>query len=231
MLGHYGVPYDERAMTVIFLQLESKRVAGTSGFPRVYGDAILMGFDAILAHHESLAPPERKLYPADPAQSSDADRLWKNYHAGIGFAAARWAYGGLLPVRSIMVEPLARGCPWFHRAFVWLFYWLVASLIRKTLAIADDTQGDLAAIRATFDEVDALLADGRAFLVGGAPTIADFGFAAMAVPAVWPPEYGGALPPFERLPASLRAEITRFRERPAGQFALRMYREFRNRSA
>lgn len=227
-LDHYGVQYEEHLMTVLFLQLKSKEVGGAPGFPALYrGEPAMLGFDAIFDHFEPLAPADRKLYPADPAQASEVDRLWKKYHAGIGFAAARWAYAALLPVRSIMVEPLARGCPWYQRLFVWLLYPLVAGLIRSGLGIPEDASRQLAQVRATFDEVDAMLADGRTFLVGSAPTILDIGFAAMAVPATWPPEYGGALPPFDQLPEALRTEIAKFRERPAGKFALMMYRDFR----
>jgi glutathione S-transferase len=232
VLDHYGVPYREEMLTVVFLQLKSKAVGGAPGFPALYGGGpAMLGFDPIFDRFEAAAPAVRKLYPADPAQSSEVARLWKKYHAGIGFAAARWAYSALLPVRSIMVEPLARGCPWYQRLFVSVLYPVVANLIRNNLAIPADASGELAEIRATFDEVDAMLADGRTFLVGSAPTILDFGFAAMAVPAVWPPEYGGALPPFDRVPEPLRAEVAKFRERPAGKFALRMYRDFRSARA
>jgi glutathione S-transferase len=215
-------------LTVLFLQLKSKSVGGAGGFPTVYqGSTALTGFDAVLDHFEGPAPADRKLYPADPAQSSEVDRLWKKVHSGIGFAAARWAYSALLPVRSIMVGPLSRDCPWYQRLFVWLLYPLVALLIRRGLQVPEDAQGQLDEIRATFDEIDAMLADGRTFLVGDRPTILDFGFAAMAVPVVWPPEYRGALPAFDQVPEILRREILKFRERPAGRLALRMYREFR----
>jgi glutathione S-transferase len=228
VLDRYGVPYTERLMTVVFLQLKSKKVGGAPGFPALYrAGSAMLGFEAILDHFEPLASAERKLYPTDRAQASEVDRLWKKYHLGIGFAAARWAYSLLLPHRSLMVEPLARGCPWYQRLFVWLLYPLVAKLIGDGLQVPKDASDELAQVRAAFDEVDTLLADGRAFLVGSAPTILDFGFAAMAVPAVWPPEYGGSLPQFDRLPEALRKAIVEFRERPAGKFALKMYRDFR----
>ena len=86
-------------------------------------------------------------------------------------------------------------------------------------------------ISATFDQVEAILADGREFLVGDRLTMADIGFAAMAMPAVWPPEFSGGTPDLDQLPSALRDEILKLRTRPAGQFALKMYRKYRQQSA
>ena len=85
-----------------------------------------------------------------------------------------------------------------------------------------------------FDAVDRLLADGRPYLTGATLTFADLTFASLGALAVLPPEYpGGALRGRRmtlddvRDPA-WRAEIERFRARPAGQFILELYRRERN---
>ena len=52
-----------------------------------------------------------------------------------------------------------------------------------------------------------------------------------AVPALWPPEYGGATPAFDELPVALRDEVGELRQRAAGRFALRIYRDHRRKTA
>jgi glutathione S-transferase len=86
--------------------------------------------------------------------------------------------------------------------------------------------------RIAFDEVDALLADGRRYLVGDAMTFADITFASLGALAVLPPEYPGGRLQGRRLDLAdldpaWRAEVERFRERPSGQLILRLYREER----
>jgi glutathione S-transferase len=87
--------------------------------------------------------------------------------------------------------------------------------------------------RESFDEVDRLLADGRRYLTGDTLTFADITFASLGALAVLPPEYPGGRLQGRRLAladvddAQWRAEIERFRERPSGQFILRLYQEER----
>jgi glutathione S-transferase len=86
-------------------------------------------------------------------------------------------------------------------------------------------------IAAAFDEAAALLADGRPFLCGARFTAADLSFACMASPVLLPPEYGIRLPPLEQAPPRAQEDVRRFRAHPAGQFALRLFREHRHAAA
>ena len=86
--------------------------------------------------------------------------------------------------------------------------------------------------RQSFNEADQLLADGRRYLLGDAMTFADVTFASLAALAVLPPEYAGRslrgrMLTLDDLDADWRAEIEGFRQRPSGQFVLRLYREER----
>lgn len=92
--------------------------------------------------------------------------------------------------------------------------------------------------RESFDRVDAMLADGRRYLMGGTCTFADITFASLAALAVLPPEYAGNALGGRRLSledlgadAQWRAEVEAFRARPAGQLVLRLYREERLQDA
>lgn len=88
----------------------------------------------------------------------------------------------------------------------------------------------------SFDRVDALLADGRRYLMGETLTFVDITFASLAALAVLPPEYAGRSLPCDRLTTDdidpeWRALVEGFRARPAGQLVLRLYREERLQDA
>ena len=87
------------------------------------------------------------------------------------------------------------------------------------------------AATATLDEVmaavDDRLADGQPHLLGDVLTLSDVVFAVAAALAVWPEQYGGAMPPLELTPPALQDVVARTRERPSGAHALRIYREHR----
>ena len=82
-------------------------------------------------------------------------------------------------------------------------------------------------IRRTFDTVAARLADGRRYLAGPQLTAADLTFAALAAPAVGQ-AYGAAPGLGDATPQAMRDEVEALRAHPAGQYALRLWREERS---
>src|SRR5262249_50988282 len=74
--------------------------------------------------------------------------------------------------------------------------------------------------------VEDTLQDGRPFLCGDAFTAADLTFASLAAPLTFPDEHPFS-PRVDTLPAGIVAIRAELVARPAGQFALRMYREHR----
>ena len=85
------------------------------------------------------------------------------------------------------------------------------------------------------DEVDALLKDGRKYLMGtDEPTYVDYSFAAMAHIIIFPPNAGGkglnsaSRMKLEELPVKFKNDFKAFRNRPSGQFVTRMYKEHRD---
>jgi glutathione S-transferase len=105
---------------------------------------------------------------------------------------------------------------------------LPAFLMRRGMNItADGAARSLARVREVFAEVGERLAGGRPFLVAGAFTAADLSFAALAAPLILPQGYGSPLPRLDELPAELLALVEDLRATPAGEFALRVYRDHR----
>jgi glutathione S-transferase len=97
-----------------------------------------------------------------------------------------------------------------------------------TPALAAHSLGE---VRATFDEVAERLSDGRPYLTGDRFTAADLTFAALSAAVLVPPEYGIALPQPDELPDAMATVVRELREHPAGQHALRMFREERGAAA
>ena len=56
---------------------------------------------------------------------------------------------------------------------------------------------------------------------------ADLTFAALAAPVLLPRSYGSPLPSLDELPSGLLAQVEELRSLPAGDFALRIYRDHR----
>ncbi|MGI9019244.1 MAG: hypothetical protein ACR2G3_00855 [Solirubrobacterales bacterium] len=82
-------------------------------------------------------------------------------------------------------------------------------------------------VRSQFDEVAEKIAVGGR-IVGDSVTAADLAFAAMASPAVLPPEgYPVRMPQPADFPEDVAETVRELRAHPAGEYALRMYREER----
>ncbi|MEO8495436.1 MAG: glutathione S-transferase C-terminal domain-containing protein [Planctomycetota bacterium] len=231
-LEHYGISYRDARHTLPWLALKAKSAGGKGDFPTVAnGKVALNNLDEVFDYFEPRVPADKRLLPEDGGQQAEVKKLWEGFHKQIGYAAAQWAYYYLLPSRSLMAAPFAAGCPWYEKLWVQLTYPLLAGVVRKGIGITGQTlETAMPVILSTLDDVDKLLSDGQPFLVGDRPTIADFGFAAMAVPLIWPPEFGGALPEFERIPSVMKDKVLEWRQRPSGLFTLRMYKDYRHKS-
>ena len=109
---------------------------------------------------------------------------------------------------------------------------LFAGLIKRVLGIRPGIEvADEAAVWRELDFVGELLADGRTYLCGERFGAADLTFAALSAPLIVPPVYGVPLPEPDALPPDAAALIGRFREHPAGSYALALFDKHRVRFA
>lgn len=84
-----------------------------------------------------------------------------------------------------------------------------------------------------FQQVDDALSDGRRYLLGSTFTAADLTFAALGAPVIllaednYPQPTYPCIPSSEDIPDKMLDFVTRLRQRPSGQFLIRLYKEDR----
>jgi len=227
VLGHYAIPYEEVRHTVLFSSIYTLWHGFTPLFPLLYGGGhpAISHMRGMIDHFEAICPADRKLFPAGSDRAKvEAD--WTQFNGELGGSTAVFAYFHLLPHREIMLRPLSEGTPPFEVAAVRMAYPLFAGFLKLGLRLsAENAAKAIAQIRQIVEAVDARLADGRRYLVGDRFTLSDMAFANALSPLVLAPEYGGPLPTFEQMPPELQTVVKEMQSHPAGQFALRIYRE------
>lgn len=160
----------------------------------------------------------------------------RDFDRRLGNDVRVWVYARLFERRDLILrgwgldEPQI---PAWQRGLLRFLAPVLRFAVRRMLAVTPARAAQaLARTRETFDRVDALLADGRRYLMGESLTFADITFASLAALAVLPAEYAGRSLHGQRLALEdldpdWRSIVESFRARPAGQFVLRLYREER----
>lgn len=229
LLAHYRIPYEERRHTVIFSFFATLWHGSTLHFPLLYGGSYppLDTVRKMIDCFDLLCPEDRNLL----LTGRDSERVeadWTAFNGTLGGATAAFAYFHLLPHRRTMIRPLSEGTPDYEVLAVRWAYPLFAGFLRLALHLsASVAQEALGQIRTVVQSVDARLADGRRYLVGDRFSLSDMAFANALAPLVYPNGYGGPLPSFAEMPPALQSVIAEMQSHPAGQFALRIYRDHR----
>jgi glutathione S-transferase len=229
-LSRAGVPFREDFHAPLFHVRPVRRAGGQRTTPVLrMGDRTLADSTDILHFADERGA---RLFPSaavDPTARAEVDRLENLFDERLGPAVRRWVYFHLFQLPAPFVVDLFRSAaPPGEQAWVRPLFPLVRFGMKKGLKIdAAGAERSRRALDEVLTQVEARLATGARYLVGDAFTAADLTFAALYAPLVGPPAYGAPLPGFATLPepfASLRdAAIAG----PAGQFALRLYRDHR----
>jgi glutathione S-transferase len=225
-LDRCGVPYEEEGHLPIFHARHARRVAGGHSVPALRaGDVRLPDSTDIVAWADGHRPGA--LLPADPAARAEALALEDELDRQLGPATRRWAYFHLLPDRSAAAR-LARGVPRLEYLGFRAVRPLAVAMMRRGLKIdAAGAARSQAKIDEAFAKIAARLADGRRYLVGGAFSVADLSFAALATPVLLPPEQPLAAGTIEDYPAAAQPQLAIWRQHPAAAFVRRIYQEER----
>ena len=167
-------------------------------------------------------------YPTDSQLRVEAEELEEVFDTRLGPHTRRIAYYHLLQHNKLFFESVLAGVGGFERTLFRVLSPAVKKLMRVGMRIDDEgAERSLDYVRGVFQTVKELLADGRSVPVGKNFGAADLTFAALAAPVILPRKYGSPLPSLDEVPTDLLAQIEGFRSSPAGEFALRIYRDYR----
>ncbi|MDQ3102404.1 MAG: glutathione S-transferase [Actinomycetota bacterium] len=224
-LERAGLPYREERHVQGIHRIAARRAGGGATVPvLVTPEAVLPESEEILLWVDDRSPSERRLFPADPAERGEVERLCRRFDEKLGPAGRRLMYFHALAQPELMLRFNNQGVPaWEDRALRrgWPLAkrWVQRELgIRPGIEIEDE-----AAVWRELDFAAELLADGREHLCGERFGAADLTFAALCASVVVPPAYGVPLPQPDILPARMAALVERAREHPAGGYALALF--------
>lgn len=184
----------------------------------------------ILYYLDGFAAPDKKLFPVEQPQRAEVERLESRFDEILGPATRLWVYVQLLPRKELSLSILDGTVPRYQMVLGRPLFGLVRVLMKWRLDMNEGADVPaLQNIHMIFDEVAERLSDGRRYLVGDRLTAADVTFASLSAVILLPPEYGGPLPTLEMCPPVMRAKAEELQAHPAGQFALRLFREERGK--
>jgi len=224
-----GIAYRERPHLQVIHWIPVARAGGKKTAPvLVWDDRVFADSADIVEEASAQAPPGRALFPDDPAAAAEVRALQRDFDEVLGPEGRRWMYFNLRGRRDIAIAYACTGVPAWERRGLPLVYPLAARIIDRYLNITPASAKESEVkVRAAFDSVAARLGDDRPYLCGELFSAADLTFASLAASLLMPPEYGVPLPQPDELPPAMAAKVQEFRAHPAGEHALKMFREER----
>jgi glutathione S-transferase len=180
----------------------------------------------ILKYLNSITLDADKLYPSNPELQQQVEELEELFDSELGTATRRWGYSYISNDYKNIQRSWCQGVPKIQKILYPLSFLSMQKVLQKKFQLTpNSSQEAYGKIKRIFEQVSQLLADGRTYLVGDNFSAADLTFAALAAPIIQPPEHPIKPRSLEELPIKMVSEIKEMRETPAGQFALRLYRQ------
>jgi glutathione S-transferase len=223
-LDRAGVAYEEHGHLPMFHYFESWWSARNRTVPiLVDGKTVIKDSTPIIAWADAKRPGS--LIPV--AGADDLLAIEDDLDNHFGPHSRRWGYFHLLPNRATD-QHVTVGVPRWEKSMLRAVRPLAVRFLKRGLNInPESAERSRKKIDDTFDRVEQIIGDGRRYFAGDRFTVADLTFASLAAPIVLPPNHPVQSFGLELFGDEPRAQIERWRERPAGQFALRLYAEDR----
>lgn len=231
-LDRLEIKYKEERHIQMFHYLRSFMVSGGPNVPILIDDGkVIQDSTAILQHLEQYATDENKLYPKDQNLKTEVEKLEDLFDEQLGFDSRRWLYYQMMPKAYQSIFSMAQGVPLIEKILLPLASPFLLLLIKSHPDTRrKDVEAGFLRSQATIEKIDALLADGRPYLVGNHFSAADLTLACMMSPFIVPPQYGIRLPDINGLSQSMRNTINEFRNTLTGKHVLKMYQSERHLS-
>jgi glutathione S-transferase len=228
-LEHAGISYREEGHPPLIHRWATRVAKGSGSTPvLVAGDRVLPDSTDILQFIDVEHAGGWRPYPTDSQLRVEAEEMEEIFDTQLGPHTRRIAYYHLLQHNDLFLASVLAGVGGFERTLFRILSPLIKKLMRSSMRIDDEgAERSLGHVKNVFATVGELLADGRSFLVGKKFGAADLTFAALAAPVLLPRSYGSPLPSLDEVPTELLAQVEGFRSSPAGDFALRIYRDHR----
>jgi glutathione S-transferase len=228
-LTRLQIPFVEERHMPPFHLLATSRVGGKLTPVLITENNAFTDSTDILRYIDGIAPANAKLYPTEPNLRSQVEELEDLFNEKLGSAVRRWGYFCVMDDRKLMQKNWCDGVPFIEQALFPVVFPFMQKLLQQRFNLTPESATQAKEeINRIFEKVSELLADGRTYLVGDSLSAADITFAALAAPAVAPPEH-----PMKRgtdlqaLSPKAVSDINAFRETRAGEFALSLYRNQR----
>jgi glutathione S-transferase len=190
----------------------------------VDGGKVISDSTDILKHLDNYASVETRLYPTDSELRRQVEALEDLFDQQLGDESRRWLYFHYIDHPRAAIKIAAQGVPQMECTLGLRFFPLLKTFIRVHLHVSKQTvTSGLGICREIVRQTDALLADGRKYLVGDKFSAADLTLACMMAPLVLPSQYGIQLPSIEEVPAGMKDTVQEFQASLTGRFALHLF--------
>ena len=152
-LDRAGIAYTERAHLQVLHWFPVARAGGKKTAPvLVWGDRVFAESAEIVEEASAQAPPDRALFPDDPAAAAEARALQRDFDEVLGPEGRRWMYFSMRGRRDLAVAYACTGVPAWQRRGLPLAYPLVIRIIDRYLDITPaGAERSETEVRAVFD--------------------------------------------------------------------------------
>jgi glutathione S-transferase len=231
-LDRAGTPYLEQRHVQGVHRVAARRAGGGDTVPVLVTDREVLGeSEQIVAWADRHLPEQQRLFAPEPGEREAELSLCRGFDERLGPSGRRLMYVHMLRQRRLAIQFNNQGVPRWEARLVRWGWPAITRLIARVLQITPGIEAeDEAAVTSEFDHVARLLSDGRSYLGGERFGAADLTFAALAAPVLVPPQYGVTLPQPEAMAPATAAMVRRFREHPAGLFAMQLFARHRARA-